>query len=71
MSASAGRQLRALRRWIGAFAGPPPTAATGHALADAYLWVKHPGDSDGRCNGAGRRRWWPEYAVGLARRAAW
>ena len=30
--------------------GLPPTASTGVALLDAYLWVKTPGESDGSCN---------------------
>jgi endoglucanase len=30
--------------------GPRPTAATGSALVDAFLWVKVPGESDGSCN---------------------
>jgi endoglucanase len=30
--------------------GPRPTAATGIALADAELWIKTPGESDGSCN---------------------
>lgn len=29
--------------------GLPPTANTGLALVDAYLWVKIPGESDGAC----------------------
>lgn len=29
--------------------GRPPTANTGVALIDAYLWVKVPGESDGSC----------------------
>jgi endoglucanase len=29
--------------------GTPPTAATGGAHADAYLWIKRPGESDGSC----------------------
>jgi endoglucanase len=51
--------------------GPKPTVRTGHGRVDAYLWIKRPGESDGHCNGgppAGT--WWPEYALGLARRAA-
>lgn len=51
--------------------GEFPTARTGDARVDAYLWVKRPGESDGACNGgppAGT--WWPEYALDLARRAA-
>jgi endoglucanase len=63
------------RQWCnppGRALGRRPTARTGHRLVDAYLWIKAPGESDGRCNGgppAGA--WWPEYALGLARRAAW
>jgi endoglucanase len=30
--------------------GTPPTAATTGAHADAYLWIKRPGESDGTCN---------------------
>jgi endoglucanase len=30
--------------------GLRPTISTGTALADAYLWIKTPGDSDGSCN---------------------
>jgi endoglucanase len=30
--------------------GLRPTATTGVALADAYLWIKTPGQSDGQCN---------------------
>ncbi|OII61003.1 endoglucanase [Streptomyces sp. CC53] len=51
--------------------GTPPTLRTGVPRVDAYLWVKRPGESDGTCRGgppAGT--WWPEYALGLARRAA-
>ncbi|MFE7413584.1 glycoside hydrolase family 6 protein [Streptomyces laurentii] len=50
--------------------GATPTDRTGDALVDAYLWIKRPGDSDGTCRGgppAGT--WWPDYALGLARRA--
>jgi endoglucanase len=52
--------------------GARPTTSTGIPGVDAFLWVKSPGESDGECaNGkdppAGR--WWPEYALGLARRA--
>jgi endoglucanase len=42
----------------------------GHEPVDAYLWIKRPGESDGSCHGgppAGA--WWPDYALGLARRA--
>jgi endoglucanase len=30
--------------------GTPPTAATEGAHADAYLWIKRPGESDGTCD---------------------
>lgn len=52
--------------------GEKPTSVTGDPLVDAYLWIKPPGESDGACNGgppAGQ--WWPEYALGLAQRAAY
>jgi endoglucanase len=42
----------------GAGLGHKPTASTGVPLADAYLWVKNPGESDGQCNIAGGARAW-------------
>jgi endoglucanase len=39
-------------------AGVRPTAKTGVALLDAYLWVKIPGQSDGQCDAAGGVRAW-------------
>ena len=51
--------------------GELPNSNTGHALVDAYLWVKRPGESDGACNGhPAAGTWMPEYALGLAKRAA-
>ncbi len=50
--------------------GTPPTAATAGPHADAYLWVKRPGESDGSCNGhppAGT--FVNSYAIELARNA--
>jgi endoglucanase len=51
--------------------GPVPTADTGHPRADAFLWIKRPGESDGACRpgepAAGE--WWPEYALDLAKRS--
>jgi len=51
--------------------GVPPTTATAGAHADAYLWIKRPGESDGSCN---RGEPWAghfinQYAVDLARNA--
>ncbi|MEU8932714.1 glycoside hydrolase family 6 protein [Streptomyces sp. NPDC048409] len=57
-------------RWCnppGRALGRTPTQRTADPLADAYLWVKRPGESDGTCKGgppAGR--WWPAYALRLA-----
>jgi endoglucanase len=49
--------------------GQPPTTQTGLRGVDAFLWIKGPGDSDGSCRpgepAAGR--WWPDYALALAR----
>ena len=47
------------------------TSATGAPLADAFTWIKAPGESDGTCGGgppAGQ--FWIDYAIGLGRRAA-
>ncbi len=52
--------------------GARMTTATGDPLADAFTWVKAPGESDGTCGGgppAGQ--FWPDYAIGLAQRAAY
>jgi endoglucanase len=42
--------------------GLRPTANTGTALLDAYLYVKIPGESDGQCDAAGGPRAW-DYGV--------
>lgn len=51
--------------------GTPPTTATAGPHADAYLWVKRPGESDGTCGrgdpGAGR--FMNQYAIDLASKA--
>ena len=51
--------------------GTPPTAATAGAHADAYLWIKRPGESDGSCGkgdpAAGT--FVSQYAIDLARKA--
>ncbi len=52
--------------------GARPTANTGELLVDAFFWLKQPGDSDGMCGGFPRPgAWVPEYALGLAQRAAY
>ena len=52
--------------------GVPPTLHTQHPLADAYLWIKYPGASDGSCGlgdpSAGS--FWTDYAIGLAQRSS-
>jgi endoglucanase len=59
------------QRWCnppGRALGEEPGTKTGDPLVKAYLWVKRPGESDGDCKGgppAGK--WWPEYALKLAR----
>ena len=51
--------------------GAAPTLSPGRGRAHALLWVKRPGESDGPCNGGPNAGvWWPEYALGLAERAA-
>ena len=61
------------REWCnprGAALGEAPTTNTGHPLADAFLWVKPPGESDGSCNGGpDAGRWFNSYALELARGA--
>lgn len=50
--------------------GTPWTTSTGSSKADALLWLKRPGESDGTCNGgppAGQ--FWVDYAIGLATRS--
>jgi endoglucanase len=49
--------------------GTPPTTATGGAHADAYLWIKRPGESDGSC-GKGdppAGTFVSQYAIDMAR----
>lgn len=50
--------------------GPAPSTRTATPLADAYLWVKIPGESDGPCHGGpSAGDFWAAYALGLATRA--
>jgi endoglucanase len=51
----------------GAKIGADPTAATGQAGLDAYLWIKDVGESDGTCNGGpAAGQFWLSYALSLA-----
>ena len=48
------------------------TTATGSPWADAFTWIKTPGESDGPCRGGpAAGQWWTDYAIGLAQRANW
>ncbi|MDP7731268.1 MULTISPECIES: glycoside hydrolase family 6 protein [Mycobacterium] len=50
--------------------GTPPTTATAGGHADAYLWIKRPGESDGSCNGgASAGHFVSQYAIDLAQNA--
>ncbi|WP_375477802.1 glycoside hydrolase family 6 protein [uncultured Jatrophihabitans sp.] len=51
--------------------GALPTARTRAKHADAYLWIKHPGESDGTCrSGPAAGNWYQKYALGLIARRA-
>jgi endoglucanase len=52
--------------------GPSPTTDTGVPEADAFLWIKEPGSSDGTC-GRGNPpagTWWPDQAYELVAAAS-
>ena len=50
--------------------GSPPTTETSDKLVDAYLWLKKPAESDGKCNGGPRAgEYWQDRALELARNA--
>jgi endoglucanase len=51
--------------------GAPPSTATAGAHADAYLWIKRPGESDGSCGRGDPRagHFTSQYAIDLARNA--
>jgi endoglucanase len=52
--------------------GNAPTSNTGDTLVDAFFWVKPPGESDGTCNGGPKAgEFWPDAALGMAKRAKW
>lgn len=53
---------------VGARLGAPPRVTEGTLKLDALLWVKHPGASDGPCNGGPAAGvWWLDYALALTR----
>lgn len=53
---------------VGAGLGRDPDVATHGYRLDAFLWVKTPGASDGRCTGGpAPGRWFPDYAEKLVR----
>ena len=57
---------------LGRALGVQATVTTTDPTVDAYLWVKSPGKSDGTCNGGpAAGTFWPDYALGLAQRAAY
>lgn len=48
--------------------GHPPTVTTSSKNCDAYLWIKVPGESDGKCNGAPKAgQFYPKYAEELVK----
>ena len=48
--------------------GESPTTDTEHRLCDAFLWVKMPGESDGKCNGGPKAgMFWGEQAEELVK----
>ncbi|KLL09818.1 glycoside hydrolase family 6 protein [Protofrankia coriariae] len=51
--------------------GITPTTDTGNPRADAFLWIKVPGASDGECgrNNPSAGTWWPAQADELVRNA--
>jgi endoglucanase len=56
---------------IGAGLGVAPRVVEGTGKLDALLWVKHPGASDGPCNGGpAAGRWFEADALSLARNRA-
>jgi endoglucanase len=56
---------------LGRAVGSVPTTETAGTHADAYLWVKRPGESDGECRRDDPRAgiFMPQYAVELVRNA--
>ncbi len=54
-------------RKVGAFS----TTKTASENADAYIWIRDVGGSDGPCyGGPSAGTFWPDYAIDIARRSA-
>jgi endoglucanase len=52
--------------------GRAPSADTGVAELDAFVWIKRPGESDGECkSGPPAGQWFQARAVEMARNAKW
>lgn len=52
--------------------GEAPTCDTGVDECDAFLWIKIPGESDGKGNGGPRAgRFWPEMGEQLVKNTTW
>ena len=50
----------------------PPSTNTLFDKCDAYLWIKVPGESDGKSNGGPRAgRFWGEMAEELVKNTSW
>lgn len=53
---------------LGRAIGESPTTNTEYRQCDAYLWIKIPGESDGKCNGGPKAgKFWGEQAEELVR----
>lgn len=66
-----GKGPTASKEWCnpsGRALGNVPQFVTNLPRVDAYLWIKHPGESDGTCNGGPRAgAWWLEQALAHVR----
>ena len=67
----AGTPAGAFCNVAGLALGHRPTTSTGDPLADAFLWIKYPGESDGDCGSGAPYSgvFWLDYALGLADRS--
>lgn len=48
--------------------GHRPTTRTGDTRVDAWLWIKPPGESDGRCHAGDPTGWFQSYALDITQR---